>query len=322
MEIEFGTIEPVALRTIWTHEEYDFTPWLCQNINKLSEAIGIDIEFRQREVSAGGYELDILAHDIGRDKVVIIENQLEATDHKHLGQLITYASYFKAGVIIWISSKITEEHRGAIDWLNNNTSEDIEFFAVELGVVRIGDSKPALNLKLKAFPNEWQKSAVKRTIVNSENGESYRMFFQTLIDELREKYKFTNAKKANPTANWFSFSAGVTGVAFSCSFARAGKVRVELYISTGEATLNKAIFKALEQDKEQYQQHFNGELIFDERPDKKTSSIVVFKEGSIDDSTEALEKTKQWMLENLLKFKEIFGPNLPKALNTAITTEQ
>jgi hypothetical protein len=141
MPPELGQLEP---RTLWTREAYDFTPWLADNLSLLGEALGLDLELAQIEPAVGAFNADITARDTGRDRHVIIENQLEPTDHGHLGQLITYAAGLDAAVIAWISPEIREEHRQAIDWLNRHTSEKIEFFAIALEVVRIGDSKPAV----------------------------------------------------------------------------------------------------------------------------------------------------------------------------------
>ena len=205
---EFGQIKKVDIKSIWKNEALNFTPWLADNLDKLSDLIGLDLELTSREAEVGDFSLDLLAKDLSTNRNVVIENQFNPTDHKHLGQLITYASYYKANVVIWISEEVREEHRSAIDWLNLNTNDDIEFFAVEIEVIQIDNSKPALNFKLKANPNEWQKSNKKsEQTENSPTQNSYVAYFQNLIDELRVKHKFTNARAGQPQS-WYSFSAG------------------------------------------------------------------------------------------------------------------
>jgi hypothetical protein len=276
MELEFGEIVSVPMNQIWQHEERDFTPWLAQNIEKLGEALGgLQLEVEQTEVYAGNFQLDILAKEVSNNKVVVIENQIYKTDHKHLGQLITYASYFKADIIIWVSQEVTEEHRSAMDWLNNNTNDKLEFYAVEANIIKIDNSKPALNFKLKAFPNEWTKSGGNTpTIASTETGELYRAFFQKLLDELREKHRFTNARTGQPQS-WYSFTSGIKGCIYGCSFARGSKVRAEVYIDTPSQEINKEIFRAFELLKAQLEQEFGEELQFEELPTKRASRIAV-----------------------------------------------
>ena len=156
--IEFEPLQKVDPREIWKHEAHDFTPWLAENLARLGDAIGIELELLEREADVGSFSLDLLAKDLGRDANVIIENQLAATDHDHLGKLITYASGYDAKVVLWIATQIREEHRQALDWLNQRTDSSTEFFGVVIEVLQIGDSKPALQFRVVVSPNEWQKN--------------------------------------------------------------------------------------------------------------------------------------------------------------------
>lgn len=312
--MDFGLIKKVELRNIWKNEATDFTPWLANNLNKLGELIGIELELVRREASVGNFCLDLLAKDIGRDRTVIIENQLELTDHKHLGQLITYASFYKAEVIVWVSQTVQEEHRSAIDWLNNNTNDKLEFFAVEVDVIQIDNSKPALNFKLKAFPNEWQKSTIITSDGDTDTMTAYRKFFQILIDDLRKKHRFTNAKVGQPQS-WYAFSSGTRGIIYGASFARGNKVRVDLYIDTGVAETNKQIFAILQADKENIEQQFNSQLEWEELPNKRASRIAIYRDGNINDDSQALEEVKNWFIDKLLQMKKTFGDRLPQLLN-------
>ena len=156
-------IEQVDLREAWPNEARDFTPWLAENIAQLGEALGMEIEVQQTEAPVGGYLLDILAINTVSNRPVIIENQLEITDHNHLGQLLTYAASFDAEAIVWVSRNFREEHRQALDWLNSRTDEDTRFFAVVVELLRIGHSSLAPNFDVVAAPNEWgKKAAVSR----------------------------------------------------------------------------------------------------------------------------------------------------------------
>jgi len=122
-----GILKTIDPRQLWKNEERDFTPWIAENISRLVEVIGVPFVVDQTEKRVGAYELDIFGHVEGSDAPVIIENQLTATDHKHLGQLITYASGLEAALIIWIATVVTDEHRAAIQWLNRVTGDEVSF---------------------------------------------------------------------------------------------------------------------------------------------------------------------------------------------------
>src|SRR5829696_9348086 len=140
MTAELGKLEHVDPRLVWTHEAHEFTPWLLANADRLSEALGIDLELEAAEHGVGGYSLDLVGRDITNDAVLIVENQLATTDHTHLGQVLTYAAGTGASTIVWIATEFREEHRQALDWLNEQTGEETHFFGIELQVARIGES--------------------------------------------------------------------------------------------------------------------------------------------------------------------------------------
>ena len=168
MTTNLGKLEEVQdLRSVWPNEAKDFTPWLSGNIDRLGEIIGIDIDVEETESAVGDFNVDIFAVDADTGKKIIIENQLEATDHDHLGKLITYASGKAAGLVIWIVKKAREEHRAAIEWLNSHTTEDIGFILCELKLYRIGDSDIAPAFNVIEQPNNWAKE-MKQT----KTGES------------------------------------------------------------------------------------------------------------------------------------------------------
>ena len=145
-EATLANIQRVELRDVWPSEPSDFTPWLADNISELGAALGMELELRQREADVGGYSLDILASDLSGNRPVVIENQLEGTDHDHLGKLLTYAAGFDANVVVWLTREFRDEHRQALDWLNQRTGEDTLFFGVVVELWRIDESRPAPHL--------------------------------------------------------------------------------------------------------------------------------------------------------------------------------
>lgn len=220
---EFGSLKRIDLRGVWSKEVAEFTPWLAENLTSLGEALGMELGLESREAAVGAFSCDLVARDLGSNRLVVIENQLSPTDHDHLGKLITYASGFDAGVVVWIAPEIRDEHRQALDWLNQRTDVNVDFFGVLVEVLQIDDSRPAFRFRPVAFPNQWRKDTVSATATGrpSERAKAYRAFFQELIDELRERHKFTGARVAQPQS-WYSFSSGVSGVNYSFSF-RSGK---------------------------------------------------------------------------------------------------
>jgi hypothetical protein len=246
---------------------------------------------------------------LGRNKRVIIENQLEETDHSHLGQLITYAAGLEASVVIWVSSRIREEHRQALDWLNRGDGASTEYFGLVVELLQIDESKPAVNLRLVVSPNNWSR----RTILNAEKNEAtgryelYRKFFQELIDDLRERHRFTNAR-VGQAQNWYSFSTGTSGFQYSFSFAAGGRLRAEIYIDFGGSTQNSAALQILKSERTSIEEAFGESLEWEPLEGRRACRIAVYRQGSIEDSTSALEEYHRWGVDRLLRFKAVLGP--------------
>jgi hypothetical protein len=307
---EFGEIRRVELREMWPNEAGDFTPWLAANIETLGKALGLELELAEREASVGDFSCDLLATDLGTGRAVVIENQLTPTNHDHLGKLLTYAAGLEAGVIVWVAQELRDEHRQALEWLNSRTDTNTDFFGVVVEVFRIDESRPALNFKLVAFPNEWQKEG-RQTLVRSSSsrGEQYRQFFQVLIDALREQHQFTNARAGQPQ-NWYTFPTGITGLRYGFNFPEGDRVRTELYIDREDGPKNKALFDSLLGERQNIEQAFGQSLEWERLDDRRASRIATYRPGSIDQDSEQLEQIRNWAIEQLLKFKEVFGHRL------------
>ena len=314
--VDLGTIEQVDLREVWPHEAQDFTPWLAENLDKLGEALGLDLELQSAEAAVGPFSLDVLAHDLGSNRPVIIENQLEITNHDHLGKLLTYAAGYDAFSVVWLTREFRDEHRQALDWLNQRTGEDTAFFGVVVEAWRIDSSRPAPHFRPVATPNDWQKQSSKLerngggSAIVSERGERYRAFFQDLIDVLRDQHRFTNARKGQPQS-WYSFASGFRGIGYNPSFSpRRGIARVELYVDRGDKELNEQIFESLRSVSHDIEIELAGSLEWERLENRRACRISAVRKGSIEDDPESLANTQVWMVDRLLAFKRVFGPQL------------
>lgn len=313
--MELGTIQNVALKALWPGEATDFTPWLAQNLDILGSKLGMDLQIESTEMSAGDFAADIVARDASTNKLVVIENQYGTTDHRHLGQLLTYSSTLGAGAVVWIAESIRAEHKSAIDFLNQNLKGSLGLYAVEASAIRIDESKPAFVLTVVSMPNE--ASVVSPEVVQqaSETQEKYRTYFQSLIDELREAHKFTNAR-AGQRQSWYTFASENSRVyKYSTSFAQGGRVRVELYIDCGDKAKNEQLFDCLIQQKEQIELALGCELSWERLDTRRACRIAVYRDGDIDAETETLAEIKRWTIQNLLKFKTVFPPRVQQCLN-------
>lgn len=308
--VHLGQLERLDLRSVWGHEALDFTPWLADHIEQLGDALGIELELIGKESNVGKFALDLLARDLGTGREVVIENQFSQTDHDHLGKLLTYAAGVDAQTVIWLAEEVREEHRQALDWLNQRTDEDTEFFAVVGEVLRIGESLPAIQFRPVVFPNEWQKARRQAARgKRSERGEAYRVFFQALIDELREEHQFTGARKAQPQS-WYGFASGYSIAEYSASFARGGRARVDLYIDDGDVDENKELFDDLFAQRQEIETAYGARLEWERLDDKQASRVAVYTDGSIEDDPQRLDAVAEWMIAQLLRMRAVFGPRL------------
>lgn len=303
-ERKLGSIEKVDLRKIWNNEETDFTRWLAEedNMNKLGEEIGIEIKVNKIEANVGKFRADILAEEENTGRKIIIENQLEPTDHSHLGKIITYSSGYDAKIIIWVVKDMRDEHKQAIDWLNEHTDEDINIFIVKIEVWKIGNSAPAPNFEIISQPNDWAKALKKYT--KSDELTETKMLQLDFWNDFKEYAKKENTnlslRKARPQ-HWYDISIGFSGVHMSLTLnTRDDMMGVEIYIPN-----NKELFNRLKENKNIIENEIGAELEWMELPDKKASRIKISKSADIND-TEEWNNYFAWLKSNAEKFKKVF----------------
>ncbi|MBI4297020.1 MAG: DUF4268 domain-containing protein [Chloroflexi bacterium] len=311
-----GRLTHLDPRKVWESEPRDFTPWLAANLDHLQEALGIEMELVDQEVPVGEFAVDILAKQVGADHKVIIENQLEATDHGHLGQLLAYAAGLDAKVVIWVSPEFRDEHKQTLDWLNFHTPEELSFFGIELELLQIGESLPAPHFKVVVQPNEWQEHIQDAGGRGHTARElAYHQFFSGLLDSLRaSRPDFTRNRRAGYDS-WTTFSSGRTGFTIDVAFHSGNRFAVELYIDLGKGATdaNKQAFDQLEADKTEIE-HLLGTLVWrrltETGKERRACLISIYREGSIDSSTGILQDIQGWAEDQLVKFKEVFGSRI------------
>ncbi len=270
--MHIARLKPVPLREMWAHEARDFTTWLAENLDLLGETLGIPrLSLVQREAAAGIFAADILADD-GQDRLVVIENQLESTDHDHLGKLITYLSNLEAKIAVWITSAPRPEHERAVHWLNELLPADMAFYLVQIEAFRIGDSPPAPKFTVVAGPSREAQQAGEQKKELAERHLLRLEFWKQLLERARAKTPL-HAHIAPGTENWISASAGKSGLGFNY-VVRMEDARVELYIDRTDAEQNKQIFDALYERKAEIEQAFGGPLEWQRLDAKRACRIL------------------------------------------------
>lgn len=303
---DFGELKDVGLRDVWKKEAQDFTPWLANNISLLSEAIGIDIAVKNTEEPSGRYRMDIFAHEVSDEtRKIIIENQLESTDHVHLGELITYASHKDAKVLIWVAKSADKEHVAAVNWLNRHTDSDVEFYLCVVKLYCIGDSKPAPKFEIAARPSEVDKeekrflSAGPTERLHSEYWEAFREYAES-CDRFKSNFRYGRTS----FRHYKEFSIGspdcYIGVTRHLS---QGEIGVELYIpNSGD------LYNQLYSNRDAIESKFGTNVLeWQELPNRKASRIITKKPVAFDDRSQ-WEAQFKWVTETMIQLKETFLP--------------
>jgi hypothetical protein len=313
--ISLGRIESVDLRKAWPNEAENFTPWLAEeeNLANLGEILGLGLQLEAVEKEVGPFSADILAKDVYSGKWVLIENQIESTDHKHLGQILTYAAGLDAPIVVWIARVFREEHRAAIDYLNRITDEDHLFFGIEIELLKIGENAFAPNFKLVAKPNDWSKqSAVAKFAVDrlTPRQALYRDYWSAFIQKATNSYPALADRKPSK-GSWQTLERIFTGRGFSVDanacFGSDGRLRVEAYISGSAAS---QVFERLYEQKSDIESLIGGELSWQNLPgrDKRVALFMPHTQNKEDRAQ--WDQQHEWILANWPKITQFFRPKI------------
>jgi len=302
--MKLGKLAQVELREIWKHEATNFTNWLAlpENLDLLSEEIDIELSLIDTEYNVGRFNVDIYAEEAGADRKVIIENQLERTDHDHLGKLVTYASGLDAEIIIWIVKDVLEEHQQAVDWLNEHTDEHINFFAIRMEVWKIGNSEPAPKFHIISKPNNWTKS-VKQSVRNTELTETKLLqlkFWDSFKQYAQSKSMNLKLRKTNPR-HWYDISIGRSECHLALTVNLNKKqLGCEIYIPNSQET-----YESFHNNKDEIDSRIPG-LEWMELPAKIASRIIKRTKGDFT-KEEKWDEYFEWLGDTALTFQEVFN---------------
>ncbi|RJF82063.1 DUF4268 domain-containing protein [Azospirillum cavernae] len=317
---KLGRLEKLDPRDIWATETGDFTPWLAraENLTLLGETIGLELELEATERNVGAFRADILCKDTDTGHWVLIENQLGRTDHGHLGQLLTYASGLEAVTIVWIAASFTDEHRAALDWLNQITDDRFAFFGLEVELWRIGDSLAAPKFNIISKPNAWSRSVSQAASAIAADTltdtKALQLDYWTRFrDHLLLNHSPIRPQKPYPQL-WMYFGIGRSGFKLMAVLNSVDDwIGVNLVIDAVDAT---AFFHLLHERKEEIEAAVGTALDWRDLPDKKSCRILLRRPGANPLDQTAWPDYMAWMRDKLERFAEIFGPRL-RALNAA-----
>ena len=304
-------LERVPLREAWKHEASDFTPWLAEddNLQALAEALGIsELELVATEHLVGDFKLDILCTD--GDQQVVIENQLEETDHKHLGQILAYAAGVDARKVIWVAESFRPEHLAALQYLNVNTIDELSFFAVQIELWRIGDSPLAPKFEVVAKPNDWARASREQARAASAGSPIKQLqlkFWTALVDRLRKEAPQLRPAKPGPY-HWLSTSLGRSGFGLNIKTnTRDERLGVEFYLSGSEA---KRHFANLRPQKDEIESALGFQLDWQELPNKMATRIASwYSDAAIEDESR-WEDYQTWIVQRLVVMERVLRPRV------------
>lgn len=309
--MKLGTIKKIDLRDVWSSEASDFTPWLAkdENIALLGEAIGLELEVESQEKNVGPFRADILARDLTSNHYVLIENQLEQTNHNHLGQIMTYAAGLDAFSIIWIAKSFTEEHRAALDWLNRITEENINFFGIEIEVIQIGDSLPAPQFKVVAKPNDWSKS-VRSSASTGEltdtklKQQQYWTEFKEYVEKNGSPFK---VQKPSPQ-HWTNIALGRSNFYLSLTVNSQSHI-ICINLEIGGARAKEHFDKLRDLYEEDSKEHISTDIEWLRLDDRKSCMVKLSKSFNFTDET-SRDDQFAWFVEYVKKYISYFRPKV------------
>lgn len=310
---DLATMQKVELREAWPNEASDLTPWLAKNLGMLSLTLGLgdDLEVTGTEKSIGSYRADLVCQSV--DGTVVVENQLGDTDHDHLGKIVTYGAGSRAQTVVWIAGRFRDEHRAALDWLNE-ISEDTDFFGVELELWRIDDSRPALRLNVVAKPNNWSREAARTRELSPMKDVQLR-YWTAFRKVLHSAEGPATPTKALPQ-NWLNVSIGRSGFKLAAGTnSQAPWIRAELYFDHGDlkkqarALGANAYFDSLKQDREAIELELDFDIAWEALPESGSCRVATYRKCDPTDESD-WPAQHEWLADRLNRMHRVLAPRV------------
>ena len=325
--VDLGILSQMKAQDVWSSEPRDFTPWLAENADLLSEALGMDLRHVETEAAVGRYSADLVFREESGNELVVVENMFDPTDHDHLGKLITYAAGLGASYAVLISSEFRDEHRSALTWLNSVSTEDFGFFGVVLEAWCIDNSRPAVRLRVDVKPDRWRQRIQAANSNPSETFQAYEQFWTRFLPEFRDRYPGWTRASSPGKNHMMSFPSSRSNLlkyhpAF-CRHEGRYRLRVAAYIDTGDAENNRAVFDHLHGQKERIEKTVSEELHWEETVNDgkgRASRISLYFPDDIRvvEGKPRWPQALDWLIDAMGRMRDTFDPELQDALDPEI----
>ena len=308
-----GALRPVEPRSMWRNEAADFTPWLASpdNIQRLGEAIGFELEVEHTEVAVGPFAADILARDSATGNYVVIENQLNRTDHDHLGKALTYAAALGAKTVVWVASTFTDEHRKTLDWLNDNSVEDLSFFGVQVELWVIDESKPAVRFNVVSRPTELLRQVIVQAQGELTPIRRLQLEWWTAFREALVSAKAVPSAQSPRPQYWYNVALGKTGYHLSAT-ANVDEARIGVRVYMMHRFGGDAALTQLLESRQEIEKAVGEPLLWNPNPEASDKVIVLQRKADLRIKGQWPDYLK-WMVDAVVRLRQVFGPKI-KAL--------
>jgi len=303
-DIVLGDIEELPLNRLFKLEDRHFTPWLQKNIEVLGNIIGIDIIDAETEVPIGNYRLDILAYESGTERKIAIENQYGTTNHTHLGQLITYMAGINAEVVVWIAEDFNTEHITAINHLNQISNEEIAFFCIRPRLIKINDSKPAIEFLVVAKPDEWERR-VRSSSTISDRQAAYNKFWAEFVSRYKKLYPDFKPSSWLPNRSSITMFHGGTDLRYLLRFSH-GQFLISLWIGVNSKIHPHDLIERISTKKDYIEEQLGSEIEFDRKEGVISTKVNLYYDKEVDIiniSDEERDSLIDWIIASMPKFK-------------------
>lgn len=304
--VHVASLEEVPLREVWRDEAGDFTPWIAANPEHLAKALSMDLELEGTEVAVGPFSADVVLRDANTGHKVVVENFLEATDHDHLGKLITYAAGLEADWAVLVARVLRPEHRSALTWLNSISAEGSGFFGVEVHAVRIANSPTAVRLDVVVEPDDFSRRVRSGPKTVSEANARYTDWWAEFLPAFQESHPGWSNAKSPPASNWMNFPSGRSGVRYDVSFSYpAGasnySLRVGIYMDDGDT-----VYPLLEAQRAEIDSATTLSLHWEPLEHAQASRVAAYLDPADPAERGRWPDYRDWAIEALGEFRRLF----------------